>query len=426
MKHPAAMPFFTALAILAFPLISFATPPEHVLYRFRGYNNQDGANPVAALVADSAGNLYGTTSWGGVYTCPKLGCGVVFELQKPADGDTVWNEVILYSFQGGADGSDPYEPLIFDGTGDLYGVTSKDGTGNSGNVFELTPPSQPGGAWTKTTLYNFQNYDTPSSGLLLDAAGNLYGETVNDNSNGTIYELSPPPSGKSGWTYDAIYEFQPWPDGAWPLGGLAYGPGGAFYGTTESGGRGNACNAPCGTVFKLTPPVESGGSWKEQVLFSFTGGPDGARPSSGVIWDGHDSLLGTTPYGGNGDYGVVFKLTLWPNATWHEKPIYNFTAGTDGGRPFAGLARDRKGNLYSEDEGTGYDHPLIYRISPPPSPDGEWTETTLYQFSDGWDGGGDPTGVILNPFQTELFGVTDLGGLPGGDHGVVYRLVLPK
>ena len=116
------------------------------LYSFSG--GSDGANPVAGLIFDTGGNLYGTTSQGG-----SSDAGTVFKLTPPTAPGGAWTKTTLYSFAGGNDGADPIAGLIFD-TGSLYGTTEYGGSGY-GTVFNLTPPTAPEGTWTKTTLYSF-------------------------------------------------------------------------------------------------------------------------------------------------------------------------------------------------------------------------------------------------------------------------------
>src|ERR1700683_1167138 len=174
---------------------SFALGQQYkVLWSFGAPN--DGATPVSELVLDRAGNLYGTTSYGGAVPACAVdgGCGTVFKLSRGADN--TWTETILYNFCGKIgnslclDGGVPLAGLIFDANGNLYGTTSAGGTvacflGGCGTVFELSPPSVPGTEWKETVLYTFCGNQTqscpdgmePGSRLAMDAAGNLYGTT---------------------------------------------------------------------------------------------------------------------------------------------------------------------------------------------------------------------------------------------------------
>ena len=166
-------------AVLAFPGTAIASGPvEQVLYSFAG--GTDGNNPDGGLVADSLGNLYGTTTWGGPDSITPY--GTVYELTPPAVAGGAWTKTVLYSFQGGAnDGSTPFGTLIFDKLGNLYGTTQAGGPGNAGTVFELSPPAVPGNPWTETVLFIFPGDQSqgywPFGKLTFDGIGNLYGTT---------------------------------------------------------------------------------------------------------------------------------------------------------------------------------------------------------------------------------------------------------
>src|SRR5262249_42360389 len=147
--------------------------------------NNDGANPQAGLIFDSSGNLYGTATGGGRASNCTGGCGVVFELSPPATAGGTWTPTLLHSFAGGAgDGANPRAGLIADSSGNLYGTTMLGGgTGcagaGCGTVFELFPPATSGGTWTERLLHSFAggagDGSFPSSGLIFDRSGNLYG-----------------------------------------------------------------------------------------------------------------------------------------------------------------------------------------------------------------------------------------------------------
>ena len=208
---------------------------EQPLYAFTG--TPDGATPYAGLVLDSAGNLYGTTTAGGLF-----GQGTVFELSPSGSG---WTEQVLYNFQGGSDGGFPTGGLIFDQSGNLYGSTNKGGVGGGGTVFELTPS---GGGWTYNLLYSFTGNTGcgPFANLGLDGAGNLYGTTLCDGANnaGNVFELTP--SG-GGWTYSSLHDFTNGSDGGYPYSNVTFDAAGNLYGTASRGGRG------VGLVWEITP-----------------------------------------------------------------------------------------------------------------------------------------------------------------------------
>ena len=222
----------TTLAICAVTVLvtsTWAATNEKVLHSFNG-NGADGYQPEASLIFDAVGNLYGTTYWGGTY-----GFGTVFELTPSGGGG--WTETVLHSFQpNGTDGNYPIAGLIFDAAGNLYGTTSAGGTYGFGTVFELTP--EEGGGWTETVLLNFNGTDGsyPHAGLAFDAAGNLYGTTGYDGTYhyGTVFELTPTAGG--GWTETVLHSFGNGTDGASPFAGLIFDAAGNLYGTTSAGG----------------------------------------------------------------------------------------------------------------------------------------------------------------------------------------------
>jgi uncharacterized repeat protein (TIGR03803 family) len=202
---------------------------ENVLYRFQG--GTDGASPFSgSLVFDRAGNLYGTTVYGGTGSCqnvPPTGCGTIFQLAPPATKGGAWTEAILYSFQAGAsDGFFPYAGLIVDHSGNVYGTAAGGGSMSNGIVLRLSPPAVKGGAWTETILYNFAGSDlndgaTPNSNLITDGKGNLYGTTEEggyscgepggvEGSCGTVFELSPPATPGGAWTESDLMRYNPW------------------------------------------------------------------------------------------------------------------------------------------------------------------------------------------------------------------------
>jgi uncharacterized repeat protein (TIGR03803 family) len=274
------------------------TGAETVLHTFTG--GGDGGGPLADLVRDTAGNLYGTTLVGGATsTCsPPYGCGVVFKL-SPAGTETV-----LHSFIG-ADGANPQAGLIRDTAGNLYGTTNLGGAHNSGVVFKLSPTG------TETVLYGFTggaDGGVPNARLLRDGAGNLYGTTSQGgaSADGVVFELIRCDSEPSGYEFKVLYSFTGGADGGLPVAGLVRDATGNLYGTTAYGGSATNVECPlgCGTVFKLSP------AGTENVLHSFAGYPtDGAVPAADLIQDVAGNLYGTAGGGGASDFGVVFKLT---------------------------------------------------------------------------------------------------------------------
>jgi uncharacterized repeat protein (TIGR03803 family) len=312
---------------------------EKVLHNFNN-NGTDGYYPRASLISDAAGNLYGTTIYGGTY-----GWGTVFELTPTTGGG--WTEQVLHSFGNGTDGGEPRASLIFDAAGNLYGTTYGGGIychsiGGCGTVFELTLTA--GGNWTEAVLYNFGSFTDdgyePSASLIFDAAGNLYGTTQFGGIHGwgTVFELTP--TGGGGWSEQVLLNFGT--GGAFPQAGLIFDAAGNLYGTTSEGGTN------IGTVFELTPNV--GGGWTETVLHNFGSGTDGSYPYAGLIFDAAGNLYGTTQYGGtynscSGGCGTVFELTPTAGGEWAEQVLLNFN-GTSGANPYAGVIFDGAGNLF--------------------------------------------------------------------------------
>lgn len=227
------------------------------------------------------------------------GCGTVFELSPPGKRQFAWTEAVLHSFSGYTDGGTLYAGVIRDTAGNLFGTTSSDGGATFGTVFELSPPLPGQSTWTKTTLHACTGGPDAImfSGVISDAAGNLYGGTYADppTAYGSVFRLSPPAPGQSAWTRTVLYTFNG--EGSAfteAVAGLSLAADGGLYGTRDVGGAYNV-----GTVFKLKPPVAGMTVWKETVLYSFTGGADGRSPSDKVIRVGPKTLLGQTGAGGN-------------------------------------------------------------------------------------------------------------------------------
>jgi uncharacterized repeat protein (TIGR03803 family) len=305
------------------------TGKETVLNSFAG--GTDGAYPYAGLIRDADGNLYGTTTEGGENSCGTLSCGVVFKV------DATGKETVLYRFTGSPDGAYPYAALIPDASGNLYSTTQSGGTSGEGVVFELDSTGK------ETVLYSFAggtDGSFPQSGLVRDAAGNLYGTTYEggggSNNAGTVFKVDT--TGKETVLYNFCSQ-QGCTDGAYPQAGVIQDAAGSLYGTTVAGGDTN-CDAGygCGTVFK----VDTTG--KETVLYSFTGGTDGANPLADLIQDANCNLYGTTDAGGANGLGVVFeiKASSCPKViNYFSLPTgssgsFGITAGPDGALWFNG------------------------------------------------------------------------------------------
>ncbi len=322
---------------------------EKVLHRFRENSaSADGTDPAAGLIFDAAGNLYGTTVYGGLGRCVAnyfTGCGTVFELTPRAKGR--WAYTVLHNFSPtGGDGYYSWASLVLDKAGNLYGTTSRGGSGcngSCGTVFELSRSAN--GQWTEKVLYSFGSTDSdaavPYRALIFDAAGNLYGTTYfgGQYGYGTVFQLAP--SAKGQWTEKVLHSFD-LNDGGYPESTLVFDAAGNLYGTTSSFlGR-------AGAVFKLARGAH--GEWKETVLHEFAklfGTNDGNTPIAGLIFDAAGNLYGTTLQGGDYGSGTVFKLTRGKKGKWTEKVVYSFNHDDDwGGGPWASVILDNAGNLY--------------------------------------------------------------------------------
>ena len=255
-----------------------------VIYNFT--NGRDGAQPAAGPTLDRGGNLYGTAFYGGNQNCAS-GCGIVYKLVQHS-GSWAFNP--LYAFTGQGDGALPYYGALALGPdGTPYGTTYAGGIGNGGVIFNLKPrPANcPTTAcfWIDSTVHQFGNGNDgygPTSGVVFDAAGNMYGTTYHGgaSNNGAIYEAT-----RSGgvWTETVIYSFAGGNDGANPVPCVTLDSAGNLWGTTYAGGT-----SGFGTVFRLT---RSGGVWTKTVLYNFTNGSDGRAPSGGVVLDQAGNLL---------------------------------------------------------------------------------------------------------------------------------------
>jgi uncharacterized repeat protein (TIGR03803 family) len=417
-RFPLTRLSFTILVVIVMlaPSVFATSPVESVLYRFKG--GTDGATPYAGLVADKAGNLYGTTVAGGTSNV-----GAVFEVSPPG---SAWTEGVLYSFAGGTDGASPWAGLIFDKAGNLYGTTASGGgtscTGGCGTVFELSPPAVQGGSWTETVLYRFaggNDGSSPWAGLILDAKGNLYGTTGSGggkSNGGTVFQLAPPATQGAPWTETVLHSFGNGNDGASPLSGLTFGLNGGIYGTTFTG----VGTAQSGIVFKLKAPATQGGSWTEGVLYRFSGGVDGQSPVAALTIDKVGNLYGTAVGGGQNSAGVVFELSPPTKGPWTETVLYNFSGGADGANPTSALVADKKGNLYGTASSGGVNsYGSVFELSPPAAQGDPWTETSLYDFVGGHDGEEPAAGLVYGK-GGQLYGTTPHGGR--ANQGAVFRI----
>jgi uncharacterized repeat protein (TIGR03803 family) len=262
----------------------------------------DGANPLTGLLAADR-IFYGVTQSGGA------GQGTVHSLTPPSEPGGAWTESVLYRFKDLPDASTPSGDLAIDADGNLYGNALLGGANNLGAVFKLSPPAVPGGRWTESVIHSFNGDDgtLPVGPLLVDPNGVIYGTTNGGGTQtgGTVFTLTPPAVPGDLWTHAAIYNFSGTNDGGGPENGVILSQDGRLFGTTSFGGDGIPNSG--GVVFALAPPPQPGGAWTETVLHSF-GGPDGFRPSRVVLRNG--ALYGATAQGGAFGEGTAFVLTI--------------------------------------------------------------------------------------------------------------------
>jgi hypothetical protein len=407
-----------------------AASSGQIIYAFRG--GADGANPESDLTIDAAGNLYGTTMGGGA-GCNGYGCGTVFELVRTTNGWThqVLYRFAGTSVRS-PDGANPMAGVVFDSSGNIYGTTSSGGISKCGVVFKLAPTSH--GGWSESVLYSFGCGSAgmyPKADLVFDVQGNLYGMTpaggtgtgfCGGSSNwyggcGIAFRLSPNPDGS--WTETTIYNFQGSPDAAIPIGALVPDGKEGFYGASEYGGAGpcgtgnRATDPPsgCGAVFDLTP---TGAGWTESVIYSFFVGRGFARqPSSGLIVDGPSLLFGASSVGGNG-IGTVFRLDDTGRG-WNQSILHRFYGKPDGRSPVGRLVKDPQGVWYGVTAigGTNHDGTLFALALTKAG----WNERILFNSDNST---GEPLAGPIVDSQGHVYGTADGGS---GNNGTIYEVI---
>jgi uncharacterized repeat protein (TIGR03803 family) len=388
----------TATAALAFVFVlvlgMIATQPAQaqtftVLHNFTG--SPDGEFPLAGLVRDAAGNLYGTTDQSGNHNK-----GTVFKLSKTG------KESLLHNFTGGhSDGSFPSAGLILDPAGNLYGSTYGGGASNRGTAFKVSQTRN------ETVLHSFRRGKdgTFPNGLIQDVNGDFYGTTMRGGGTrcsrragcGIVFKLS-----RTG-NEIVLHSFTGYRrDGANPeYSSLLLDSTGNLYGVTPGGGSSNY-----GTVFKVSK------TGKETVLYNFAGGTmDGCSPYGTPAMDKNGNLYGTTSACGSSNLGIVWKVSQKGT----ETVLHNFTGAaiggaTDGGAPYAGVIIDRRGNLYGDTVfGGGFNDGTVYKLNT------KGVVIVLHSFtrSDGTS----PLGGVIRDAKGNLYGTTWLGGSSGAGCG---------
>jgi uncharacterized repeat protein (TIGR03803 family) len=422
-RSPFRIAFFGVLTLTAITFgLAVSAQAQAFLYSFPG--GWQGGSPLGALVFDQAGNLYGTASaYGFRGNCINpVGCGIVFKVSPGADG---WTETVLHTFSGGWDGGDPSSNLIVDKAGNLYGTTAAGGNSTlchrlgCGVVFELSPASS--GAWKETVLHAFsggRDGMQPTAGLTFDNAGNLYGTTESGGSLSACF----------GNGCGTVFELSPKASGPWKeivlrsFLGVYDGANplaGLVFDTAGNlyGTTSQGGSGYTGTVFRLAPL--SGGAWQETVLYRFLGPPqDGFDPRSTMVFDTAGNLYGTTVYGGSAGIGAVFELSPGANGAWKETLIASLTdSSTQGAFPVAGVAFDAGGNLWGTASSGGFNNSGgVFELSA--GSDGSWTIQRFIIF-DGYTGATPAAGLILDA-SGNFYGTTEAGGPLG--YGEVFEI----
>jgi uncharacterized repeat protein (TIGR03803 family) len=368
-----------------------------VLYVF-GDVNTNGSTPVAGLLLGPDGDFYGTTTYGG---SNHGSFGSVFKLA------TNGTYTVLASFNG-TNGAYPEAGLVLGPGGNLYGTTACGGTnsitnGGAGTIFKVTT----NGVLTSLASFNVTDGATPLAGLALAADGNFYGTTAYGGTNnlaaggyGTVFRAS------TNGTLTRLHSFNN-TNGANPLGGLAVGPDGNLYGTTENGGTIDLANGGDGTIFKIT----TSGTLTRLHSFNVT---NGANPAAGLAVGTNGLLYGTTQFGGTNDLdsggdGTIFSIST--NGTFSS--VYSFANGNDGANPAAALLLGADDNFYgtASTDGAGGSG-VFFQLTP------TGTLTPLYSFT-GLDDGGPPVGSLAEGAAGYFYGATESGGT--NDAGTLFQ-----
>ena len=394
-KHlPMRSAIYAAMFALLLAIISPSAQAQtfHALHEFTG--GSDGEFPEAVLLRDSAGNLFGTAFSGGANTA-----GVVFKI------DSTNAETVPFAFNI-TDGAFPNASLTEDSLGTLFGVAN-DGPSGGGVVFKLAPDG------TQTLLHSFKtgsrNLSSPSGGVLLDSAGNIFGTTLLGGSGvncsfgcGVVYKIN------TTLALRVLHAFTGGTDGSLPIGPLVQDAAGNLFGVAKQGGNltcPEALQVGCGTVFKISS------AGKLTVLHSFRGGIDGVTPQGGLLIDAAGNLFGATAAGGGFERGTIFTIS----SAGKYSVLHRFT-GVDGATPNGSLAIDSTGNLFGTAQTGGLDGlGIVFELSP------AGKLTSLHDFTGDLDGANPMAGVILDP-TGNLFGTAIRNFTPQPQDGSVFEI----
>ena len=414
-RHGRLLALAAALAIvLAFAAVlteSAQAQTYSVIYNFTG--EKDGAMPMAGLTSDGIAAFYGTANYGGVRggPCGSSGCGVVYRLFQ---GQSGWTLTPLYTFLGGADGQNPETAnLAFGPDGALYSTTFLGGGGCSApgcGTVYKVTPLQ------DDQLSPSQWIETIIHSFNYSEGSGPVGAPVFDKSGNLDGATNAGGLHNGGIIYQ-LNQSSGWQEQVlfhpygYPGSGVTMDHAGNLYGTTFNGG-----SEFHGSVYKLTP---SGSGFTETDLYDFTNGSDGGYPKAGVILDQQGNVYGATTTGGSGKGGTVFELSF-QNGGWVYKALYSFTGPSNGtliAGPVGNLTMDSAGNLYGTTLTDGaHGVGSVFKLTPS---NGSWTYTSLHDFTNGSDGGFPYSNLVIDQ-HGDLYGTASTGGASGA--GVVFEI----
>lgn len=398
------------LALAAVMTQSAQAQTYSVIYNFTG--GVDGAMPMAGLTPEGIASFYGTANFGGITggPCGNGGCGVVYRL---VNGESGWVITTLYSFMGGADGQNPQTAnLAFGPNGGLYGTTFLGGGGCTGQGCGTVFNVSPPRSDGLASAW----FETIIHRFDYSEGSGPVGTPVFDH-NGNLDGATNAGGLNNGGIIYQLNQSSGWNEQVlyhpygYPGSGVTMDHAGNLYGTTFNGGSNLH-----GSVYKLTP---SGSGFVETDLYDFTNGSDGGYPKAGVILDAQGDIYGATTTSGSGKGGTVFKLSF-QNGNWVFSTLYSFPRPMNGSiitGPVGNLMMDSAGNLYGttlSDGANGFG--AVFKLTPS---NGSWTYTSLHDFTNGSDGGFPYSNLVIDQ-HGNLFGTASTGGASGA--GAIFEI----
>ena len=372
---------------------------------FANNSTTKGGQPAAPLMSDGAGSFWGTTTVGGA-----TNNGTVFKVNQTSSALTT---VIEFTNNGATNkGKAPTAGLVRDTTGMLWGTTSAGGTGGYGTVFKIDPSSN---LLTTVTLFNYSAGPNkgayPSAGLFSDGAGSIFGTTPSGAAQllGSVFRIN---AGTSAFTTLVEFNYGAVSNrGRAPYGALVADAAGTLWSTTSTGGANGA-----GTIFKVDPV-----SGAQAVVVDFTGntgGNLGSSPYPGLVSDGAGSFWGTTQYGGTAGYGTIFKVNATTGLLTTVVSFTNLGGGFKGAYPAAGLVGDGAGNFWgTTTNGGAGGYGTVFKVN---AISGLFTTVQEFTSNGATNKGANPYAALTNDSAGSFWGVTYSGGTP--NLGTIYKV----